>query len=42
MTTEESEQLRALKRENAEQRRANEILKSAASFFAAEPDRPHR
>jgi len=42
MSTEESEQIKALKRENAELRRANEILKSAASFFAAELDRPHR
>jgi transposase len=41
-TTEESEQLKALKRENAELRRANEILKSASAFFAAELDRPHR
>jgi transposase len=42
VTTEESEQLKTLKRENAELRRANEILKSAATFFAAELDRPHR
>ena len=42
MTTEESEQIKALKRENAELRRANEILKSASAFFAAEPGRPHR
>ena len=41
-TTEESEQVKALKRENAELRRANEILKSASAFFAAELDRPHR
>ena len=41
-TTEESEQIKALKRENAELRRANEILKSASAFFAAELDRPHR
>ena len=34
-------QLRALKKENAELKRANEILKAAASFFAAELDRPH-
>jgi transposase len=40
-TTEESAQLKALKKENAELRRANEILKAAASFFAAEIDRPH-
>ncbi|WP_043734111.1 transposase [Streptomyces zinciresistens] len=40
-TTEESAQLKALKKENAELKRANETLKAAASFFAAEPDRPH-
>ncbi len=42
VTSEESEQIKALKRENAELRRANEILKSASAFFAAELDRPHR
>jgi transposase len=42
VTTGESEQIKALKRENAELRRANEILKSASAFFAAELDRPHR
>ena len=42
VTTEESEQMKALKKEVAELRRANEILKSAATFFAAELDRPHR
>ena len=36
-----SRQLKALKKENAELKRANEILKAAASFFAAELDRPH-
>jgi transposase len=41
-TTSESEQLKALKKENAELRRANEILKAASAFFAAELDRPHR
>lgn len=40
-TTEESAQVKALKKENAELKRANEILKAAASFFAAELDRPH-
>jgi transposase len=34
-TTEESAQLKALKKENAELKRANEILKAAASFFAS-------
>jgi transposase len=33
-------QIRQLKRENAELRRANEILKSASAFFAVELDRP--
>jgi transposase len=36
VTTAESEQIRALKRQNAELRRAIEILKSASAFFAAE------
>ena len=39
-TSEEAAQIKALKREVAELRRANEILKAAASFFAAELDRP--
>ena len=39
LTTEERERLRALERENHELRRANEILKSASAFFAAELDR---
>ena len=42
VTTAESEQIKALKKENAELRRANEILKSASAFFAAELDRPNR
>ena len=42
MTTVEHEQVKALKREVAELRRANEILKAASSFFAAELDRPGR
>jgi transposase len=40
-TSDESAELKRLRRENAELKRANEILKSAASFFAAELDRPH-
>ena len=40
-TTAEAEEVKRLKRENAELKRANEILKAAASFFAAELDRPH-
>jgi transposase len=39
-TTEESAELKRLKRENAELRRANLILKTASAFFAAELDRP--
>lgn len=39
-STDESEELKKLRRENAELRRANEILKSASAFFAAELDRP--
>lgn len=42
ITTEESAELRRLKRENAELKRANAILKSASVFFAAELDRPQR
>ena len=40
VSSEESAELRRLKRENAELRRANEILKTASAFFAAELDRP--
>jgi transposase len=39
-TTEESAEIKRLKREMAELRRANEILKAASAFFAAELDRP--
>src|SRR5919199_1738100 len=43
ISTEESAELKRLRRENAELRRANEILKAASAFFAAELDRPsHR
>lgn len=41
-TTAESARVAELERENRELRRANQILKSAASFFAAELDRPSR
>ncbi len=41
-TTEESAEVRRLKRENAELKRANAILKAAAAFFGAELDRPSR
>ena len=40
VSSEESAEIRRLKRENAELRRANEILKAASAFFAAEPGRP--
>lgn len=40
VTTEESAELKRLKRENVELKRANAILKSASAFFAAELDRP--
>jgi transposase len=42
-SSEESAEMKRLRREVAELRRANEILKSAASFFARELDpRPPR
>jgi transposase len=40
VTSDESAEMRRLRRENAELRRANEILKAASTFFAAELDRP--
>jgi transposase len=40
LSTDERERLKILERENRELRRANEILKAAASFFAAELDGP--
>ncbi len=42
VTTAEAERIKALEQENRELRRANEILKRASAFFAAELDRPHR
>lgn len=39
-TSAEHEEIKRLKREVAELRRANEILKAASVFFAAELDRP--
>jgi transposase len=41
VTTAAQAEIKKLKRENAELRRANEILKAASAFFAAELDRPH-
>lgn len=40
VSTEESADIKRLRRENFELRRANEILKAASAFFAAELDRP--
>lgn len=42
VTIEQAAEVAKLKRENAELRRANEILKAAAAFFGAELDRPGR
>jgi transposase len=41
-TSSELEELRRLRRENAELRRANEILKAASAFFASELDPTRR
>jgi transposase len=38
--TEESAEIKRLRRENAELKRANAVLKAASAFFAAELDRP--
>lgn len=40
VTSEDHAEIKRLKRENAELRRANEILRTASAFFAAELDRP--
>jgi len=40
VSSEDSAELRRLKRENAELKRANATLKAASVFFAAELDRP--
>lgn len=40
-TVEESAQVKVMKKEIAELKRANDILKAAASFFVAGLDRPH-
>ena len=39
MSSEESAEIKRLRRENAELRRANDILKAASAFFGAELDR---
>ena len=41
-TTADAEELKALHQEIKELRRANEILRRASAFFAAELDRPGR
>jgi transposase len=40
VTAEEAAEVKRLKRENAELKRANAILRAASVFFAAELDRP--
>jgi transposase len=42
LTSQEHAEIKRLRRENAELRRANEILKAAAAFFGAELDRPQQ
>jgi transposase len=41
-TTADAERIKSLEQENRELRRANAILKSASTFFAAELDRPQK
>ncbi len=41
-TTDAAARVKALEQENRELRRANEILKRASAFFAAELDRPQK
>ena len=42
LTTADAQRIADLEREVRELRRANEILKAASAFFAAELDRPYR
>jgi transposase len=42
LTSDERARMKELERENRELRRANEILKSAATFFGAELDRQQK
>ena len=42
LAREEREEIKRLKREDAELCRVNEILKTASAFFAVELDRPVR
>jgi transposase len=41
-TSAESDRIKALEQENRELKRANEILRRASAFFAAELDRPQK
>jgi transposase len=41
LTSEEREEIRKLRREVAELKRTNGILRAASAFFASELDRPH-
>jgi len=41
-TSEDTARIKALQAENRELRRANEILRRASAFFAAELDRPQK
>jgi transposase len=40
LTSKDAEELKRLRKENAELKRTNEILRLASSFFAQEADRP--
>ncbi len=42
LTTVEAKRIKELEQENRELRRANDLLKRASAFFAAELDRPSR
>ncbi|NNN14537.1 MAG: transposase [Acidimicrobiaceae bacterium] len=42
VSTAEAKKIKALEQENRELKRANEILRRASAFFAAELDRPQR
>jgi len=42
LSTTEQTELKQLRKENLELRRANDILQAAASFFGAELDRRHK
>jgi transposase len=42
LTSEEQAELKQLRKENFELRRANDILQAAATFFGAELDRQHK